>query len=551
MIEMPASTDANFVPLSPLSFLKFAARTYPDRTAWIYEGRRTSYRNFNDRCRRLAAVLVELGVGTGDTVSVMAPNVPAMLEAHFAVPMIGAVLNTINTRQDAAHVEFIFRAAQPAVVIADVEFADIVRTALISAGHDCPMIRADDAAKDLSGEKTLDYETTLAKGASRSVAATLEAETAPIALNYTSGTSGTPKGVLHSHRAAYLNALGIALLWNMPTWPVFLWIVPLFHCNGWCMSWAVTARAGTHVLQRKVEASRIFEAIEAEGVTHLACAPTVLGMLLADPAAEGRHGAHTVEVATGGAPPSRRWITRMSQLGFNITQLYGMTETLSNSVYSAPTADFGRQDEDARVAHLSRQGVAQLAVDEVCLRDPQTGAALPHDGCTTGEVCIRSNTVMSGYFDDPDATDAALKGGWLHTGDLGVIHPDGYLELLDRAKDIIISGGENIASVEVERVLAHHDAIEEVAVVPMPDAKWGEVPCAFIRLKAGATLDAATLDAWSGERLPGFKRPKRYDFVEHFPYSGTGKVQKTALREMARLAAEDQTQKETTRCSTM
>lgn len=545
MMMTSPSVDANFVPLSPLSFLRFAARTYPERIAWVYGDRRTTYRAFAERCSRLAAVLDGLGLKAGDTVSIIAPNVPAMLEAHFAVPMLGAVLNAINTRQDASHLEFIFRATRPAVVIADIEYADMTHAALLAAGHHCPVIHAADKAADVAtGATGLDYEEALASTLPASHPARPMAETDPLVLNYTSGTSGAPKGVLHSHRAAYLNSLGIALLWNIPIWPVFLWIVPLFHCNGWCMSWAITARAGTHILQRKVDAARILDTIETEGVTHLACAPTVLGMLLAEPASSGRDQTRIVEVATGGAPPSRPWITRMGQLGFNITQLYGMTETLSNSVYSAPTEDFEMQGVDTRVAHLSRQGVPQLAVEEVCLRDQKTGAILPHDGASIGEVCIRSNTVMSGYFNDPAATDAALRDGWLHTGDLGVLHPDGYLEILDRAKDIIISGGENISSVEVERILAHHDMIEEAAVVPMPDDKWGEVPCAFIRLKVAAgALDAAALDIWCRERLPGFKRPKRYEFVESFPYSGTGKVQKTALRDMARLAANTHTQK--------
>lgn len=523
---------ANNIPLTPISFLKFASRAHPRSIAWVYEDRRVTYADFNERCRRLANAIRSLQVEKGDIVSVLAPNVPAMLELHFAVPMLGAILNTINPRQDDSHFDYILAQAKPKVLFADVEYLARARSAIERSGSSCLLIQiCDPLAGYKSDDDVAEYEELIRGYEPIYDLKTELSENDPIVLNYTSGTSGRPKGVVHSHRAAYLNTLGIVLLWNLPIFPVYLWVVPLFHCNGWCMSWAVTARAGTHVLMRKVVSEDIFAAIDHHRVTHFSCAPTVLDMLLATECLPDIGNGRIIRIGTGGSPPNSARIRRMRELGFETTHLYGLTETLSCSVYCAPQPDWENMDPSAYAVETRRQGVAQPIVEDVGIFDTETGDRLPHDGQSLGEIRIRSNTVMTSYFGDCEATDEAVHEGWFRTGDLGVCDSDGYIELKDRVKDIIISGGENVSTTEIEEVLAGHELVDEVAVVSMPDERWGEVPCAFVRRRiSNEAINEEDLIEWCRKRLSGFKRPKRVVFVEELPYSATGKIQKNVLR---------------------
>jgi fatty-acyl-CoA synthase len=532
-------TGANYVALSPLTFLKRAALVFPGKTAVIHGEGRTGYRELYERCVRLASALARAGVKPGDTVSVMAPNVPALLEAHYGVAMAGAVLNAINTRLEAATVGFILKHCGAKVLIADRDFAALIHKAVADLD---PMPLVVDIVDTLGRDGhpasmamgTTDYEAFLATGDPGFAWQLPDDEWRAIALNYTSGTTGDPKGVVYHHRGAYLNALGNALAFGLDANAVYLWTLPMFHCNGWCYPWAVTAVGGTHVCLRAVDPPRIFELIARHRVTHLCGAPIVLNMLSHSPARPARPFDPRVEVATGGAAPPSKVIEAMESMGFRVTHLYGLTETYGPATLCEWQPEWGALDLAGRAAKMARQGVQMPTQDSLAILDTHSDAPVPADGRTLGEIAVRGNTVMKGYFRNRKATGEALRGGWLRTGDLAVMHPDGYIEIKDRAKDIIISGGENISTLEVEEVLYRHPQVMEAAVVAKPDEKWGETPCAFVTLKPGAKgVTREDIVKWCRDHLAGFKCPRYVVFAE-IPKTSTGKIQKFVLRERAK-----------------
>jgi len=528
-----ARNPANFTALTPLGFLARAAAVYPDKLAVIDGARRFTYREFYERCRRFADALRRRGIGPGDTVAVLAPNVPALLEAHYGVPMAGAVLNALNYRLDARTIAFILQHGAAKLLIADHEFALLARDAFAELETPIPVVEiADD-----SGETTLggiEYEAFLAEGDPDMPWSGPADEWAPIALNYTSGTTGNPKGVVYHHRGAYLNALGNAITFGIDRHSVYLWTLPMFHCNGWTYPWAVTAVAGTHICLRRVDPAPIFAAIAEHRVTHLCGAPVVLNMLVHAPNSVKRRFDHVVEVATGGAAPPSVVIEAMERMGFRVTHLYGLTESYGPSTSCAWQEEWGELPLGERAAKMARQGVQYLTLERQRVADPDTLRDVPADGATIGEMLLRSNTLMKGYLKNPAATNEAFAAGWFHTGDLAVMHPDGYAEIKDRSKDIIISGGENISSIEVEEVLYRHPQIMEAAVVAKPDEKWGETPCAFVTLKPDAgAVSAADITAWCRANLAHYKAPGHVVFGP-LPKTSTGKVQKYALREQAK-----------------
>jgi fatty-acyl-CoA synthase len=525
---------ANFRPLSPLDFLAWAAAVYPEKTAVVHGTARYSYRRFRERCARLASALGRAGISAGDTVAVMAPNIPALLEAHYGVPLAGAVLNAINIRLDAETVAFILEHGEAKVLIADREFAGVIKAALarIKAGPRVVEV-VDPAGPAGDGLDTIDYESFLASGDPAFTWKLPDDEWRAIALNYTSGTTGNPKGVVYHHRGAYLNALGNVMAFGLDRRTVYLWTLPMFHCNGWTYTWAVTAAAGTHVCLRKVDPVPIFRLIRDEKVTHMCGAPIVLNTLIHAPAEARTAFAQRVKVATGGAAPPSAVIAAMEAMGFDVTHLYGLTETFGPASLCAWHDEWSALDLDARAKLAARQGVAYPTLGELAVADAAGDALLPADGQSLGEVVVRGHTVMKGYLKNPMATAAAFRGGWFRTGDLGVIHPDGYMEIKDRAKDVIISGGENISSLEIEEKLYRHPAVMEAAVVAKPDAKWGETPCAFVALKPGAAVAADEIIAYCRERMAHFKAP-RYVVFGPLPKTSTGKIQKYVLRERAK-----------------
>jgi len=526
--------QANFRPLSPLDFLAWAAAVYPEKTAVVHGAARYSYRRFRERCVRLASALRQAGLGAGDTVAVMAPNVPALLEAHYGVPMAGAVLNAINIRLDAETVAFILEHGDARVLIADREFAGVVKEALVRTKAKPRVVEVVDPAgaggDDLDAT---DYESFLASGDPEFAWKLPDDEWRAIALNYTSGTTGNPKGVVYHHRGAYLNALGNVMAFGLDRRAVYLWTLPMFHCNGWTYTWAVTAAAGTHVCLRKVDPVPIFRLIRDEKVTHMCGAPIVLNTLIHAPAEAKTAFAQRVKVATGGAAPPSAMIAAMEAMGFDVIHLYGLTETFGPATLCAWHDEWSALDLDARANLAARQGVAYPTLGELAVADAAGDALLPADGQSLGEVVVRGHTVMKGYLKNPTATAAAFRGGWFRTGDLGVMHPDGYMEIKDRAKDVIISGGENISSLEIEEKLYRHPAVMEAAVVAKPDAKWGETPCAFVALKPGAAVAADEIIAYCRERMAHFKAP-RYVVFGPLPKTSTGKIQKYVLRERAK-----------------
>jgi len=532
-----ARRSANFAALTPLSFLARSAAVYPEKIAVIHGERRYSYAEFYRRCCRLADALRRRGIGLGDTVSVMAPNVPALLEAHYGVAMAGGVLNALNYRLDVRSVAFILEHGGAKLLIADREYSAIIRAALGQVARRPFVIDIDDPLHEggeLLGE--MDYEAFLATGDPTAPWQPPTDEWQAIALSYTSGTTGNPKGVVYHHRGAYLNAIGNTIAFGLTPASVYLWTLPMFHCSGWTYTWAVTAAAGTHVCLRRVDPALIFPAIAEHRVTHLCGAPIVLNLLVNAPESVRRRFEHTVEVATGGAAPPSPIIAAMERMGFRVTHLYGLTESYGPSTLCAwqePWANLGL-DEKARM--MARQGVRYLTLDGARIVKPRTMADVPADGATIGELILRGNTVMKGYLKNPEATDEAFADGWFHTGDLAVMHPDGYVEIKDRAKDIIISGGENISSLEVEEALYRHPQVLEAAVVARSDPTWGESPCAFVMLKPGAEVDAAGILAWCRDHLAHYKVPKTVVFGE-LPKTSTGKIQKFALREQARALA--------------
>ncbi|MBL0406005.1 AMP-binding protein [Microvirga aerilata] len=525
-----APRAANFRPLTPLDFLERTVSIYPEKIAVIWRDQQYTYRAFGDLVGRFAAMLRRSGIMPGDTVSIMSTNRPEMLASHYAVPMTGAVLNTINTRLDASTVTYILKHSESRIVIVDPTCVDVVRQAAF--GLDVRMLLLSGSSGDDESFDALVESEEPEPIASDAVTD----EWQPICLNYTSGTTGNPKGVVYHHRGAYLNALGNVVSLSFNTSSVYLWTLPMFHCNGWCHTWAITAAGGTHVCLERVEPPLIFRAIEEHRVTHLACAPVVLYMLLNHPDRSLREPSRRVLLATGGASPTSALIKQLDALGFELIHLYGLTESYGPTTLCALREDWNLTDDEDKARALARQGVRHLTASRVRVVDPQ-GADVPSDGVSGGEIMLCGNTLMAGYYGDEAATDKAFSGGEFHTGDLAVRHPDGYVEIKDRSKDIIISGGENISSLEIESVLHQHPAVLLAAVVAAPDDKWGEIPCAFIELKDGMTSTPEDLTAFCRTRLAGFKIPRKFVF-RSIPKTATGKVQKFQLRSELRSSGE-------------
>jgi fatty-acyl-CoA synthase len=528
-------TPANHVPLTPLSWLKRAAQVFPEDRAVIHGDWSYTWAEAYARCRRLASALAGLGVGVGDTVSVMAPNTPPMWEAHYGVPMTGAVLNSLNVRLDAATIAFILNHAETKVLITDTEFADTIRTALRDVAQPITVIDIEDPqgpGGDRLGEVT--YEAFLAGGDPEFAWRMPADEWEAITLNYTSGTTGNPKGVVYHHRGAYLTALGNILTWSMGGQPVYLWTLPMFHCSGWCFPWTLAAMAGTNVCLRRVAAKPIYDAFADHGVTHLCGAPIVMQMLLDAGDAEQRDFAQQVNMMTAAAPPPASVLARMQAKGIDVTHVYGLTEVYGPAVTCAWHAAWNDLSIEAQAEKKARQGVCYPTQEEIAVVDQETQQPVPWDGESLGEVVMRGNLVMKGYLKNPEATRKALAGGWFHTGDLGVVYPDGYVQLRDRSKDIIISGGENISSIEVEDALYRHPAVAACAVVAKPDERWGETPVAFVETRAEHdSVTEADLIAHCREVLARFKCPKAIYF-QAIPKTSTGKIQKFQLREAAK-----------------
>ncbi|SIQ45868.1 MULTISPECIES: acyl-CoA synthetase [Acidiphilium] len=531
-----ARRAANYQALTPLSFLGRTASVWPERVAVIHGTVRFTWHETAARCRRLASALAARGIGPGDVVAVMAPNVPALLEAHFGVPMAGAVLATLNVRLDAGTIAYCLRHGEVKLLLSDTEFAPVIRAALAELGDAAPVVVdiADAAVPDGARLGAIEYEDLLASGDASFTPVLPGEEFSAISLNYTSGTTGRPKGVVYHHRGAYLNALGNAVTWDMGHHPVYLWTLPMFHCNGWCFPWTVTLLGGTHVCLRRVDAASIGAAVAAHGVTHLCGAPVVMGMMLNAPAAvRAQFADRGLRMMTAGAPPPAAVIEGMEALGIALSHVYGLTETYGPVTVCAWNDAWDGRDQSERAALRARQGVTYPVQEALGVFDRETGAAVPADGVTMGEVRMRGNITMMGYLKDAAASEAAFANGWFASGDLGVIHPDGYVELKDRLKDIIISGGENISTIEVETVLYRHPAVLEAAVVAAPDPQWGEVPCAFVTLRPDMTAGEAEIIEWCRARMARFKAPKRVVFGE-LPKTSTGKIQKFSLRERAR-----------------
>ena len=526
---------ANHQPLTPLTFLERAAMVFPNQTAVIHGSLRRNYAALYARCRQLASVLTLAALGRGDTISVMLLNTPAMIEAHYGVPMSGAVLHSLNTRLDAATIAFQLDHAETKILIVDIALLPRVREALALAKGNPQLIIYDDTEFDgpRSGYDETEYETFIASGDADFAWKMPDDEWDAITINYTSGTTGDPKGVVYHHRGAYLLAQGNALTASMKKQAVYLWTLPMFHCNGWCFPWTISAISGTHVCLREVRAEDIWNAILEHRVSHMCGAPIVMSLVVAGKPANAKLD-YEVEFFTAAAPPPEAVLAAMKDAGFNVTHLYGLTETYGPSVVNDWDPEWDSLDNVKQAALKARQGVRYLALEGLDVVDPDSMVPVPRDGATIGEVVMRGNVVMKGYFKNAPSTERAFAGGWFHSGDLGVVHPDGYIQLKDRSKDIIISGGENISSIEVEDVLHKHPAVANVAVVAMPHEKWGETPCAFIEIIDGKNVSQGELRDWCRQNLAGFKVPSEFRF-ESIPKTSTGKIQKYALRQ--RIAA--------------
>ncbi len=526
---------ANYQPLTPLTFLERAAQAFPKHIAIIHGKQRIDYASFYARCRRLASALAKQGVRKGDTVAVMLSNTPPMLEAHYGVPMLGAVLNALNTRLDANTIAFMLEHGEAKILITDREFSATIADALALLKKKPLVIDYDDKEFPQVGAPLgkIDYEKFLKSGDPEFAWTAPDDEWDAIALNYTSGTTGSPKGVVYHHRGAALMCYGNALAGTMVDHPVLLWTLPMFHCNGWCMPWSLSAVAGTHVCLRWVRAGAIFDALASHGVTHLCGAPIVMSTLVNASDAERKSFPQKVRFMAAAAPPPESTLAAMADAGFEVVHVYGLTEVYGPAVVNEWHEEWNGLDSAGRAAKKARQGVRYAPLEDLAVLNPKTMKPVPADGATIGEVMFRGNIVMRGYLKNPKATREALKDGWFHSGDLGVMYPDGYIQLKDRSKDIIISGGENISSIEVEDAIAGHPCVLFVAVVARPDAKWGESPCAFVELRPGATATQDEILAFARTRLAKFKMPRMVVFAE-LPKTSTGKIQKFVLREKAK-----------------
>lgn len=527
-------TMANHMPLTPLQFIERTAQVYPNRISIIHGDKRFTWKETYARCRRLASALVKLGIGKGDTVAIMANNTPEHIEVHFGVPMSGAVITGLNTRLDAGMIAFQLVHSEAKLLLVDRQYSGPVSEALAMLDTKPVVIDIDDLqyeGGELLGE--MDYEALLATGNPDYDWQWPADEWDAIAMNYTSGTTGDPKGVVYHHRGAFLNAMGNAVAWNMNQHPVYLWTLPMFHASGWCFHWTITAMAGTHVCLRKVDPALIFPLIKEHEVTHFTGAPIVLNMLINAPAEVKYRFGRIVNVMTAGSAPPSAVLEAMASMGFDVTHVYGATEVFGPNMSCAWHPEWDALPDQEQAYLKARQGVRTLFLEKMIVADPETGKELPWNGLSMGEVLMRGNTVMKGYLKNPKTTEKTFAGGWYHTGDLAVRHPDGYIEVKDRLKDIIISGAENISTIEVESVIYRHPAVLEAAVVAKPDAKWGEVPCAFVELKPGVTLEETTLIDFCREHMAHFKAPKQIVFGP-LDKTSTGKIQKYILRERAR-----------------
>ena len=528
--------NANFVPLTPLTFLERAKDIYPNYEALVYEDRKYTWSEIYKRCTQFASALEKIGIGKGDTVSVMACNTPEIFEAHYSVPMTGAVLNTINIRLDAKTVSYILEHSDAKVLIVDRQFHEVVKKALSSIKKKIKIVDIHDKYADqskLSKIGELEYEEFLKSGDRNYIWKKPDDEWQAISLSYTSGTTGNPKGVVYHHRGSYLMATGSAVAWNMPNRLVFLCVVPMFHCNGWCYPWTVPMLNGKTICLRNIDIKKIFDLIDKYKVTHFGGAPIVLNMITGASESDRKELKHKVHVLTAGAPPPSIIFKKMKSLGFEVMHVYGLTETYGHITQCAWNDEWNSLDEDKVNEIKARQGVRYPNTEGVSVIDPETMRPVPQDGKTMGEIMIKGNVVMKGYYKDKDATDKAMKDGWFHSGDLAVMHPDGYIKIQDRSKDIIISGGENISSIEIENTLAKHPSVSIAAVVAKPDEKWGEVPCAFIEsVKDKPTTEKELID-FCKETLANFKVPKKIEFCE-LPKTSTGKIQKFELRKKAK-----------------
>ena len=538
----PYNTDldrnpANYQPLTPLTFLERAATVFPEHTAIIHGTIRRSYAEFYRRSRQLASALSDKSIGRGDTVSVMLANTPAMLESHYGVPMCGAVLHSINTRLDPATIAYQLDHSEAKVLIVDREFLTIIRAAIELSQVRPILVDYNDSEFPISDQLSgaTEYESFLSQGNDNFEWLMPEDEWDAISLNYTSGTTGNPKGVVSHHRGAYLLAQGNALIASINKHAVYLWTLPMFHCNGWCFPWTMSAIIGTHVCLRHVRPGPIWEALSKHKVTHLCGAPIVMSTILSVDKEERHLLENKVEFFTAAAPPAESLLSDMKASGFNVTHLYGLSETYGPAVVNEWHQEWDELDEGMQASLKARQGVRYLPLESLDVMNPETMESVPHDGKTIGEVMFRGNVVMKGYFKNKQASDESFKDGWFHSGDLGVIHENGYIQLKDRSKDIIISGGENISSIEIEEVLYKHPSVVAVAVVSMPDDKWGETPCAFVQLNTEGSASEAELSQWCRDNMASYKLPRKFIF-EDIPKTSTGKVQKFILRERVRIS---------------